>query len=135
MFLNNPTDKLRILLGSKVHSTKENLGEKFSVSLKFYHHPQTFSKKVVTLTLSILKGWSQRQPFCKYPGQPICPTSVAQVLDTSQKGSSPCRRPLSFLPAWVLQNFIKVYAGSLAHLGEPQQVSRERLSGETPPIG
>ena len=28
MFLNNPTDKLRILLGSKVHSTKENLGEK-----------------------------------------------------------------------------------------------------------
>lgn len=49
LFVNKSVDKLRILLGSKVPSTKENLEKKFSISLDFNHHPQIFSEEAVTL--------------------------------------------------------------------------------------
>lgn len=41
-----------------------------SLSLDVYHHPQTFSEEVVTLTLCIPKGCAQRRPCSQ-----MCPVT------------------------------------------------------------
>lgn len=101
----------------------------------------TFLEEVDTLTLCIPKGWSQRQPSTQtrlvtahLPNHSGPATGHFPEMRFTLRGPSG-HGPVLSLPVWVLQRLIKVYAQSLAQLGECQQVPGDRLSGETPPVG